>query len=334
MREVVLQEPRSLEVREAAEPAAAGDALVRLRYAGICGSDLSAYRGRSSLVSYPRVLGHELLVDVEVAPSRPELIGRRAVVEPLMPCGRCRVCRAGRYNCCPELQVLGVHVDGGLRELMPLATAQLFEVPDGMSDEMAVLAEPVSIAYRAVQRSGIDAGKTAVILGAGAIGLLVAQLLLNGRGCRVVFIDIDQWRLQIAGAVGAITLSGSPADLITAVAEITEGCLADVVFEATGNPSCTRLTTDLVAHTGRIVLIGWNQGPVEVDTVSLMRKEAEIVGSRNSTGAFPAILQLLGSSIIDASLMITHRFPLAEAPKALELLDRGERALKILVAGR
>lgn len=335
MRAVVLDQPRSVHVIQSDPPKpGAGQALVRLHLAGICGSDLAAYRGVSPLVRYPRVLGHELLVDVVESPHAPALAGRRAVVEPLLPCGACRTCRRGRYNCCPNLQVMGVHVDGGLREVAAVDSQRLFPVPDGMSDEVAVLAEPTSIAYRAVQRSGIEAGQIAVVLGAGTIGLLIAQLVIRARGCRALVVDVDPWRLEVAGAIGATPLRGEPEDLVRALLRATDGEMADVVFEATGNAACTRLTTDLVAHAGRIVLIGWNKGPVPVDTVTLMRKEAELLGSRNSTGAFPAVLRLLADGLVDAAALITHRFGLADAGAALALLDEGrEKALKVLVEG-
>lgn len=312
-----------------------GQALVRLRKAGICGSDLSAYRGTSPLVTYPRVLGHELLVDVLECAERPDLVGMRAVVDPMVRCGHCRACRAGRYNCCANLQVMGVHVDGGLQETCALDSERLFPVPAALPDDVAVLAEPLTIAYHAVQRSNIDAGQTGVIFGAGAVGLLVAQLLVRARGCRALVIDIDPERLNIAHALGAMPLQGDEAALVRAVGELTGSDMADVVFEATGSAMCTKMTTGLVGHGGRIVLIGWNRGPVEVDTVTLMRKEGDVLGSRNSLNAFGAVIQLLGNNVVDAGAMITHRFSLQETGAALEVLDKGYGAtLKIVIEGR
>jgi L-gulonate 5-dehydrogenase len=335
LRQVVLEAPRQVRVLPA-EPARPreGEALVRLRLGGICGSDLAAYRGVSPMVSYPRVLGHELLVDVLECPGRPELTGRRAVVEPLLPCGRCRPCRRGRYNCCMDLRVLGVHVDGGLRQTAVFDARQLHPVPDGIPDEVAVLAEPLAVAYHAVQRAGMEAGQVAVVLGAGTIGLLVARLLVGARGCRVFSVDVDPWRLSVAERLGAVPLPADAPAVRRAVAEATDGEMADAVFEASGAAACTRLTTDLVAHGGRIVLIGWNKGPVEVDTVQLMRREADLLGSRNSADAFPAVLRLLQAGLLDPGLFVTHRYRLDEAGEALELLDGGrEPALKVLLAG-
>ncbi len=171
MYKVVLEEPKSLRVAQGTpDQAGPDDALVRLRSAGICGSDLAAFRGTSPMVTYPRVLGHELVVDWIECASRPELVGQRAVVDPMIRCGRCRACRAGRYNCCVQLQVMGVHIDGGMQEQTVVASDRLHVVPPTMPDDVAVLAEPLTIAYHAVEHSNIRAGETAVVFGAGAIG--------------------------------------------------------------------------------------------------------------------------------------------------------------------
>ena len=336
MHKVVLEAPRTVRVAGAASATPGNcEALVRLRLAGICGSDLAAYRGTSPQVSYPRVLGHELLVDVLECADRPQLVGRRAVVDPMTPCGRCRACRAGRPNCCAALRIMGVHIDGGMQELMVLDSRRLVAVPDAMPDDVAVLAEPLTVAYHAVERASIRAGETAVVFGAGAIGLLVAQLLLRARGCRVLVIDVDPTRLAIAQALGTTPLQGDERSLVEAVAHVTDGEMAGVVFEATGVAACTSMTTTLVAHAGRIVLIGWNTRPVEIDAVTLIRKEVDLFGARNSVNAFPPVLQLLADGLVDSRSMITHRFGLDEAGAALDVLDQGqEGALKIVIEAR
>ena len=326
MRGIVLDAPGQVRVAELPEPQPGpAEALVSLRLGGLCGSDVAALRGSSPHLRYPCVLGHELLVDVVHCPERPDLVGRRAVVEPLLPCGACPTCRVGRYNCCPELRVLGVHAPGGLTEHAALPARNLYAVPEGMPDELAVLAEPLSIAYRAVQRSGVEAGRVVVVLGAGPIGLLITQLLLGSRGCRVLISDVDPQRLAVAQRLGAEPLPPSSLEGAAGV--------GDVVFEAAGHPAATAACTDLVAPTGRIVLVGWNRGPVPVDTVTLMRKEAEIFTSRNSVGAFGPVLRLLASGAVDPKSLISHRFPLTRGPEALRLLANGGPAVKVLVAG-
>lgn len=268
MLSVILEQPRTVRVVGTDPPRPrAGEALVRLRLAGICGSDLAAYRGTSPLVRYPVVLGHELVVDVLACPDRPDLVGWRAVVEPLLACGQCPPCRKGRYNCCTHLQVLGVHVDGGLREQFTVPAHRLHPVPEGMPDEVAVLAEPTTIAYRAVQRAQVEAGQVAVVFGAGPIGLLIATLLLRARGCHVLVVDVDPWRLQVAQRLGTTPVNARDQDVAAAVDAATGGEMASAVFEATGAAECTRLATAVVGYTGRIVLVGWNKGPTPVDTV-------------------------------------------------------------------
>jgi L-gulonate 5-dehydrogenase len=162
-RKVLLEGARSVHVVDEEPPAPSpGEARVRLRMAGICGSDLAAYRGTSALIRYPRVLGHEVLFDIIEAPDRPDLAGKRAVLDPMVACGDCHACHAGRTNCCARLQVRGVHIDGGMRDVWSVPASSLFAVPDGMSDETAVLAEPLTIAYHAVRRADIQAGQIAL----------------------------------------------------------------------------------------------------------------------------------------------------------------------------
>ena len=226
---------------------------------------------------------------------------------------------------------MGVHVDGGLQDYFAVDVRNLFLVPQGMTDDVATLAEPTSIAYHAVQRSGVRTGQVAVVCGAGTIGLLVAQLLC-ARGCTVLMMEIDVWRLEVAETLGAVGIRGNEGEAVGVLAAATEGEMADVVFEATGNPACTRLTTELAGHASRIVLIGWNRGPVEVDTVTLMRKEIDLFGSRNSANEFPSVLRSLAEGVVDADRIITHRCSLDESAAALQLLDRpAEPALKVLI---
>jgi L-gulonate 5-dehydrogenase len=332
VKQVVLRRPGTIDVAESEVPSLQpGYALVKLRLGGICGSDKAAYRGQSPLVRYPVVLGHELLVDVVAATERQDLVGNRAVVEPLLNCGRCFACRAGRYNACTSLEVMGVHVDGGLRDETLVRLDRLYAVPDELPDDLAVLAEPASIAYRAVQRAEVEAGMNVIVFGAGPIGLLITQLLLHARGSRVMVVDQDQWRLGIAARFGAITIA-SDGGIADQVSKQTSGEMAHRVFEATGNPACTLETAEVVSVGGRIVLVGWNEKPPTFNTIAFMRKEAELYASRNSIGAFPAVLRLMRDHAIDERGLLTHRFTLGDARKAFEMLDRGDRVVKIVIA--
>lgn len=333
MNQVVLDAPGALRIVQVPEAVAkTGQALVRLRLAGICGSDLSAYQGTSPVFKYPRILGHELLVDVLECDDRPELVGQRAVVDPMIPCGRCQVCSVGKYNCCINLTVMGVHTDGGMQEISAINSTHLFSVPNILSDAAAVLAEPLSIAYHAIQRSGIEPGGSAVVFGAGTIGLLLAQVLLRVYQCPTIVIDVNVERLKIGEQIGAIAIQGSEESIIASVTHITNSQMASHVFEATGSASCTNMTTAVVRPGGKIILIGWNKGPTKIDTVTLMRKEVDLLGSRNSINAFPTVLRLLSNGVVDADIMITHSFKLTETIAAFQILNAGrQNALKIVI---
>ena len=327
-----MREPRLVEVETApALKEMRGGVLVRLRLAGLCGTDLAAYRGVFPLVHYPLVPGHELLVDVLEAPSKRELEGNRAVIEPLFNCGVCTACRTGRYNACIALQLFGVHIDGGLRDRAWVRDDRVHPVPADLRDDLAVLAEPTAVAYHAVQRSEVEVGTFVVVFGAGPIGLLITQLLIRIHACRVLVVDLDEWRLGVAAAMGALVV-GPEDDLLARVSAETSGDMAARVFEATGNPDCTLKSAQVVAIGGRIILIGWNQRPALFDTITFMRKEADLVASRNSVGAFPAVLELLGAGVIDDQQLITHRYDLADAPGAFKLLDSAAHTLKVVIA--
>lgn len=342
MQAVVVREPGRVEVVAAEpEPLAPGHVRVALIQGGICGSDLAAYQGTSPMVRYPRVIGHELVGEVvETGQDAEGWLGKKVVVEPMLACGKCYPCRIGRYNACVDLKVMGVHVDGGLQELFQAPVANLHEVPGGMSPDVAVLAEPLTIALQAVTRPGVSRGERVLIFGAGPIGLLALQVSVSYLGAEAMVVDVRADRLAVAGKLGASVVydvsgwtgEGTDPGLIAAVKEWTGGEMAHVVIEASGHPASMTAAVDCLAHCGRISLVGWNRGPIVVDTVQLMRKEADVYGSRNSRRMFPKALEVLAGGHVDVKTMITHRLPLAEARAALELMrDPKARAVKIVL---
>src|SRR2546428_1242870 len=200
-----------------------------------------------------------------------------------------------------------------------------------LGSNMAVPNKPTAVAYHAVQRSEVEVGTFVVVFGAGPIGLLITQLLIRIHACRVLVVDLDEWRVGVAAAIGAL-VGGPEDDLLARVSAETSGDMAARVFEATGNPDCTLKSAQVVAIGGRIILIGWNQRPALFDTITFMRKEADLVARRHSVGAFPAVLELLGARVIDDQQLITHRYDLADAPGAFKLLDSAAHTLKVVIA--
>ena len=316
VKELVLHSPGDLRFREVANPKpSAGQALLKVEAVGVCGTDFHAYHGDQPFMTFPRVLGHELGCRVLDAPENDRGIapGMLVTVEPLKPCGTCYPCSIGKYNCCRHLQVLGVHTDGGLRELIALPVHMLHPSSKLGAEELAVC-EPLSIGLHAVRRAGLRPGEAVCIIGAGPIGLSV-MLMARAKGARTFVCDVRPERLSMARRLGATELiSASGRDLIDAVLTLTADEGPPVVVEAVGRPETIELAVELVASGGRVVVVGLTDRPVALKPSVFVRKELDFRGSRNSADAFPEVLHLAESGQVNPSALITERVPFDEAP--------------------
>jgi 2-desacetyl-2-hydroxyethyl bacteriochlorophyllide A dehydrogenase len=304
MRQITLQQPGNFVSADVAAPRPrAGEALVRVRRVGVCGTDLHAFAGRQPFFSYPRVLGHELAVEVLEAPGAAGVMpGDRCAVEPYLSCGRCHACRLGKTNCCEALQVLGVHCDGGMRGLLAVPAERLFKSQRLSLDQLA-LVETLGIGAHAVTRSGLRPGEEVLVVGAGPIGLAVVQFA-QAAGGRVRVLDLSPARRAFAERFGVETLAAP------------DGRLAEVVFDATGSAAAMEASVERVAHGGRLVFVGLVQGRVAFDDPLFHRRELTLLASRNSCGDFPRIIAMIEGGQIDTTPWVTHRLGLAEVPRA------------------
>ncbi|HEX6987749.1 MAG TPA: alcohol dehydrogenase catalytic domain-containing protein, partial [Planctomycetaceae bacterium] len=249
MRTVLLEQPYQLKHIETEPPVRKpGEALARVKRIGVCGTDLHAFRGRQPYFTYPRVLGHELAVEVVEVDAGDGGIaaGDLCVVVPYLSCGTCIACRAGKTNCCTRMKVLGVHVDGGMTEMISLPASNLIPAA-GLSLEQVALVENQSIGAHAVRRAAPLPGETALVVGAGPIGLGVIQAAV-ARGARVIVADVSPDRLDFCsrhlGVDAAIDARG---DTLAQLDRMTSGELAPVVFDATGNPGSMEKSLDFAA---------------------------------------------------------------------------------------
>lgn len=338
MKTVVLVEPYHFEVQErpAPEPGP-GEALLRVRVVGICGSDLHAYHGSQPFLIYPRVLGHELSAEIvalgpEFPADRGLAVGDRVCVDLVINCGTCYPCRVGRPNCCVNIKVMGVHVDGGMAEMLTAPADRLYKVPDSIGDEEAALVEPLTIGCQAVARGDVASGETVAVLGAGPIGL-VSLLAAKARGARVLISDLLDSRLDLARSLGAeVAVNSSRDDLGKAVADFTSGEGANVVIEAVGIPATVYAALDVVSAAGRVVLLGLGSKPVEIVPTALIRKELDIRASRMNSRRFPEAIDLIARARLPLGELITHRMLLASAADAFELLVRKpDEACKVIL---
>ena len=338
MKTITLLRPGEFALSDSPVPhsPAPGEALVRVHRVGICGTDLHAFRGRQPFFTYPRILGHELGVEVlalgegEACGLKP---GDRCAVEPYLDCGACIACRRGRTNCCASLKVLGVHTDGGMREVISVPTRKL-HLSDTLSFEQLALVETLGIGAHAVDRAGIEEGEWALVIGAGPIGLAVTQFA-RAAGARVIALDINPDRLSFCRRklhVDEAILAGDTA--LEQVRAITDGDLPTVVFDATGNAASMMGAFQYTASGGRLVYVGLVLGDVTFHDPDFHRKEITLLATRNSTGKdFARIIGLLESGQVDTAPWITHRAEASALPDAFPgWLDPASGVLKAVVS--
>ncbi|MDR1061106.1 MAG: alcohol dehydrogenase catalytic domain-containing protein [Clostridiales bacterium] len=335
---VYLQSPGQIGLREAPEPTPGpGQALLRVRAAGVCGSDIGAFRGANPLVKYPRVLGHELACEVVSVPGDPEQNprgfrpGDAVAVDPYLFCGRCYPCSIGRTNCCEALRVLGVHVDGGMAEYFAHPADMLIRLPPGLDWVRAALAEPLAIALHGLRRASLKAGERIAISGAGPIGLLAAMASIRA-GAVPIMIDPLESRLQAAQALGVRHALRPGPGLAGEIAAITGGRMAEAVMEASGAAQAVAASLEIASHAGRVVLTGWPKAAITLDTAIITRKELTVSGARTSGASeLGEALSIIAGGEADVSALLTRVVPAADLPGAIrEISDHPERFMKVV----
>ncbi len=314
---ITLEEPGRFVAREQPEPRPGpGQALVRVHRVGVCGTDLHAFAGRQPFFTYPRVLGHELGVEVLDPGDDPQGLkpGDRCAVEPYLNCGRCGGCRRGRPNCCSALQVLGVHADGGMRPVFAVPARKLHPSARLDYDQLA-LVETLGIGAHAVERAQLSPDDFVLVIGAGPIGLGVVQAA-RVSGALLAVMDVSETRLEFCRSqLGVAHVLKPGPDAIGALAKLGGGEPPTCVIDATGNPQSMREAFNLAAHGGRIVFVGLFQGDVTFNDPGFHRRELTVMGSRNSLPAtFRNVIRLIEEGRVDTRPWITHRFKLEQLP--------------------
>jgi 2-desacetyl-2-hydroxyethyl bacteriochlorophyllide A dehydrogenase len=335
MRALVYIGPEQLELEEMAAPVPEpGEALVRIRYAGICGTDLHLWHGEISAVRPPVVVGHELVGEVVEDTTGRLAAGQRVAVEPLLVCGTCRACRDGASHVCRSLRVQGVHANGGAAELLTTPTHRLHPIPDGLSWEAAACTEPTSVAVHMVRRAGIEVGDTVLVLGGGPIGFLVASVARAAGARRVLVSEVSQPRLELCRRAGIETIDAGRADPVEVIRDLTEGEGADVVCEAVGHPATVAQMVAACRVRGRILVGGIGGAPSPVDLASVVFKELTLVGSRvYESRDMATALSLLGSGALNVDGLVTRTVPLENAVvDGYQRLRDSRDEMKVLLA--
>ncbi len=312
MKTVILREQGQFEMvnTQAPPPAGANEVQVRVRRVGICGTDLHAFTGTQPFFSYPRILGHELALEiVEIGTTNMEhdlKVGDACCVRPYLNCGRCGACRRGFVNSCMNNKVLGVHIDGGMREFINVPIDKIHKSAV-LKDEELALVEMLSIGCHAVRRANITAGETVLVVGMGPIGLGTAQFA-HLAGAQVIAMDVSDKRLAFAGEqMGIDHCIDGKQDVLEQLKALTPDDYPTVVFDATGNAKSMMNSFGYVAHGGRLVFVGLFQGDVTFNDPEFHRRELAVLASRNATAEdFNKVIAALEQQKFDVKPWITY----------------------------
>jgi 2-desacetyl-2-hydroxyethyl bacteriochlorophyllide A dehydrogenase len=301
-----------LEQRPAPRPAP-GEVLVRPLRVGICGTDYHIFEGKHPFLEYPRVMGHELAVEL-LEPAGGLSAGEVCVVNPYVSCGACVACRNGKPNCCVRLAVLGVHRDGGMASLLAVPAGNLVPAP-GLTPDQCAAVEFLAIGAHAVRRGAVSKRDRVLVVGAGPIGLGVA-LFARRAGAAVVVFDRDAERSEFARANTGAEAVPAGADPIGS--GLPDAAGFDSVFDATGSPRSMERSFENVAHGGRCVLVSVVKEQIAFSDPDFHRKEMTLLGSRNATTEdFHAVITAIREGSIPADRLVTHRTTLAGAVREL-----------------
>jgi 2-desacetyl-2-hydroxyethyl bacteriochlorophyllide A dehydrogenase len=310
MKGIVCEEVEKFAYVELPEPIfTPGEAIIRIRRIGICGTDLHAFKGNQPFFSYPRVLGHELSGIIERIEENEAGLheGDQVSIVPYLHCGECIACRNGKTNCCTDMKVLGVHVDGGMREKVSIPVTHLIQT-NGLTLDQSAILEPLAIGAHAVRRSGVRQGETVLVIGSGPIGLGV-MAFAKYAGATVIAMDINDERLAFsqswANVEHTVNALHQPKEQLAA---ITGGDYPTIVFDATGNVKSMTDSFGLVAHGGTLVYVGLVKADIAFHDPEFHKRELTLMGSRNATRQdFDTVLAAVGSGGIDIGRYITHR---------------------------
>lgn len=312
MRTLICTRPGRFDYVMAEKPVPEKDhAIIKIKRIGVCGTDLHAFEGTQPYFDYPRVLGHELageLLEFDNAPGFSR--GETVTFIPYFNCGTCIACRSGKPNCCAQIKVCGVHIDGGMAEYLSVPSRYLIH-GEGLSPDMLALAEPLAIGAHGVRRADVQKGEFVLVIGAGPIGLGIMEFASIAGG-KVIAMDINESRLRFSKEKLNVpyTLNPSECDAANRLNEITGGDMPSVILDATGNLRAINNAFQYMAHGGRYVLVGLQKGDIAFSHPEFHKREATLMSSRNATRQdFQQVITSMKKGLVNPAAYITHRVP-------------------------
>ena len=334
MKTLICTKPGHLDYSEKEKPVRQpGWSIVSIRRIGICGTDLHAFDGTQPYFQYPRILGHELAAEVVETDAEGFKPGDLITIVPYFHCGNCIACRNGKMNCCENMNVCGVHVDGGMAEYLSVPSSSLLH-SDGLNLDELALVEPLAIGAHAVRRAGISDNEFVLVIGAGPVGLGTMEFC-RITGARVIAMDVNEFRLGFCRENLKIPLiiDGSSPDVEERLREMTHGDMPTTVIDATGNLKAINNAFSYLAHGGKYVLVGLQKEKITFSHPEFHKKEATLMSSRNATHEdFRQVINCIKRGKVDPAHYITHRSPFGEiADHFDEWLKPENKVIKAMV---
>ncbi|MEA4853023.1 MAG: alcohol dehydrogenase catalytic domain-containing protein [Christensenella sp.] len=338
MKKTVLQDWGKLEVIDEPIPEIGEEeALIKLIYAGICGTDVGIYKHIHKSATVPRVLGHEYCGIIEKINSKkfPDLkAGDYVTSHPLNNCGRCIPCLTGSENVCETLQIYGIHADGCFAEYFKVPVRKISKIDPKVKPEVAALVEPLAVAVHDVRLSGLQRGDRALVVSAGPIGLLIGIVARMSGASQVILTEMNEYRIKLAQSFGFTVVNPTDPDCEKTLKSLTDGNGFHVVFEASGSKAGTELTTKVAAQKGMIVVVGVPKDPYPVDTGAFLAKELRMTGVRiHPQYDFDQAIKIINDGLITEELekMVTNIFDLDHIEDAIKFSIEDQQHFKVLL---
>ncbi|WP_301922459.1 zinc-binding alcohol dehydrogenase family protein [Ferruginibacter sp.] len=335
MKALICTQPETFEYRDIPSPVLKpGHAIIKIKRIGICGTDLHAFNGTQPYFSYPRILGHELAGDLIEADGADGFVpGEAVTIIPYFNCGTCIACRNGKPNCCTNINVCGVHSDGGMLEYLSVPSYALVK-SNGLSYDELALVEPLAIGAHGVSRANIQPNEFVLVIGAGPIGLGTMEFARIA-GAIVIVIDINDNRLQFCKDSLQVqhTINATTEDAMERIKEITGNEMPTVVIDATGNQKAINTALQYLAHGGRFVLIGLQKETINFSHPEFHKRETTLMSSRNATRKdFEHVMITMKKRLVNPAIYITHRAKFDEVKDLFETwLDPATEVIKAMV---
>jgi len=336
MKALVYVGHNKVEYKDVSDPIALpGYAKVRIKYCGICGGDKAIVAGTHPRAKAPLIVGHEFIGVIEkISENNRNLkVGDRVVAYPLISCSNCLPCRTGNPHVCQNLKLLGIDVDGAMAEYAYVDENVIFKVDNKVSDEVAALIEPLAVIVRAMHQSGFKYLDSAVVMGAGPIGIISAIALKHAGASKIVVSDLDQFRLDLCKNLGFNTVNVKEESLKETISKITNGEGVDIVFEASGTESATFESTELAKVGGTICMTGLHKAPHVLNLPQFSFKEQNMVATRVYTKhEFYQAVDIVKELQEGLACLVSHIIPLSQGQMAFDYInDPNMNTIKVLL---